>query len=41
MAQSSQLKTKSGFHPDPELSATLPGTYYYDPEIFGREREEI
>jgi phenylpropionate dioxygenase-like ring-hydroxylating dioxygenase large terminal subunit len=28
---------KSKFHPDPELSYTLPGYYYYDPEVYARE----
>ena len=27
--------------PDPELSYTIPGHYYYDPQIFARETEEI
>ena len=35
------LRTKSKFHPDPEQSYTLPGTYYFDPDIYEREREEI
>ena len=29
------------FHPDPERSATLPGSYYFDPGIYAREVEEI
>ena len=29
------------FHPDPEHSDTLPRTYYWDPDIFAREKEEI
>ncbi len=29
------------FTADPTTSATLPGHYYYDPEIFAREAEEI
>ena len=32
---------KSLFHPDPEHSATLPGSYYVDPEIYEREKEEV
>ena len=28
-------------HPDPELSYTIPGHYYYDPAIYAREIEEI
>jgi len=28
-------------HPDPELSYTIPGHYYYDPAIFALEIEEI
>ena len=27
-----------GFGPDPERSATLPARYYYDPEIYEREK---
>jgi len=29
------------FTADPTTSATLPGHYYYDPEMFAREAEEI
>jgi choline monooxygenase len=29
------------FHPDPELSYTLPGYFYYDPAVFAKEKEEI
>ena len=32
---------ESTFHPDPELSGTLPGHYYYDPDIYEREKEAI
>ena len=32
---------KSQFHPDPEQSATLPGYYYYDSDIYEREKQEI
>ncbi|MDA0261615.1 MAG: aromatic ring-hydroxylating dioxygenase subunit alpha [Proteobacteria bacterium] len=28
-------------HPDPELSYTIPGHYYYDPAIYAREIDEI
>ncbi len=31
----------SKFNPDPELSYTLPGYYYWDPAIHEKEREEI
>ena len=41
MAGGSTLKTKSGFHPDPEHSYTLPAHYYYDREIETWEREAI
>ena len=34
-------RTESGIHPDPLFSYTLPAEYYYDPEIFEREKEEI
>ena len=37
----SPLRTKSRFHPNAELSYTLPGHYYYDREIYEREKEEI
>ena len=29
------------FRREPELSGTLPASYYFDPEIFEREKEEI
>ena len=32
---------KSKFHADPELSYTLPSYYYYDPEIYSCEVDEI
>ena len=37
----SNLAAEPKFHPDPERSYTLPGTYYFDPKIFEREKEEI
>jgi phenylpropionate dioxygenase-like ring-hydroxylating dioxygenase large terminal subunit len=37
----SALRTKSRFHPNAELSYTLPGHYYHDPDIHAREKEEI
>ncbi|MBM3510991.1 MAG: aromatic ring-hydroxylating dioxygenase subunit alpha [Alphaproteobacteria bacterium] len=33
--------TKNKFHPDAELSYTLPGFYYYDPDVYAREVETI
>ena len=41
MVTSAAAEVKSRFHPDPELSYTLPAHYYFDPEIFEREREAI
>ncbi len=41
MADVASFKTKSGIHPNPLFSYTLPAEYYYDPEIFEREKEEI
>ncbi len=42
MATESLVVTpKSRFHPDPELSATLPGYYYHDADIYEHEKQEI
>ena len=42
MADVAAAETITGrFHPNPELSYTLPAHYYYDPQIFEREKEEI
>jgi choline monooxygenase len=35
------LPIEAGFHSDPSLSATLPGRYYYDCEIFELERARV
>jgi carnitine monooxygenase subunit len=40
-SQTQSSSSKPTFSPDPELSATLPASYYYDPQIFEREREQI
>ena len=37
----SAMRAEDRFNLDPELSYTLPGHYYYDREIFEREKEEI
>jgi len=36
-----KLHPKFRFGPDPELSATLPSHYFYDPEIYEREKEAV
>jgi carnitine monooxygenase subunit len=43
MATSSIARLDRGdrFHPDPERSYTLPSRYYYDEDIYQREREAI
>ena len=42
MANVAAAETVTGrFHPNPELSYTLPAHYYYDPQIFEREKQEI
>ena len=34
-------RSKHPFRPEPEYSGTLPSYYYWDPEIYEREKEEI
>ena len=42
MANVAAAETITGrFHPNPELSYTLPAHYYYDRQIFEREKREI
>ncbi len=42
IANIAAVETITGrFHPNPELSSTLPAHYYYDPQIFEREKQEI
>lgn len=41
MSATPRPRFASRFSPDPELSYTLPGYYYFDGDIFAREREEI
>ena len=41
MSLQQDVRAVRGFGPDPERSATLPGRYYYDPEIYEREKEAI
>ncbi len=36
-----EASAKTRFRREPELSGTLPASYYYDPAIFAREREAI
>ena len=40
-SNASAMRAEDRFNLDPELSYTLPGHYYYDREIFEREKEEI
>ena len=41
MSATPRPRFASRFSPDPELSYTLPGYYYFDADIFAREREGI
>lgn len=36
-----EVSERTRFRREPELSGTLPASYYFDPEIFEREKEEI
>ena len=39
--KSAKTRSAVGFNPDPDHAVTLPSSYYWDGEIYAREREEI